>query len=141
MFEYGKEAVLPLTRSFDMARVVRNPAVLPAILNALPRWSRPDNGSTVSGLSSAASDLSTVVRSARMGGGPANAEVYEKKNQREFADTIGEAVRVAVKSAIEESGGLGGDDIDINVNPNASDTQRMIAREVRRQLDKRTGKW
>lgn len=219
MFEFGKEAVLPLTRPQDMSRIVNDPRVLPSVLkalpgfasgfapgddivmhalstpnsalrkllqdlfrqmglqfpgfaegyapgdlstgrsfkpfsvsdfagsnlspmlNSLPRWSMPQNGAKVSLDSSTSNDLSTVIRSARTSGRPANADVYEKKSQREFANTIGEAVRTAVKSAIDESGGLGGDDIDIHVNPNASETQRAIAREVKRQLDKRTGKW
>jgi hypothetical protein len=218
MFEYGKEAVLPLTRPSDMARIVGDPSVLPAILNALPlpgfaagfapgsdifaraitspdsslrkilqdifkalglqfpgfaegyapgdmvsatsmgsfsipnsssvlspllnalpRWSSPE--SKLSAPDSTSTDLATIVRSARTTGGPANADVYEKKSQREFAGTIGEAVKTAMTEAIA-SGGLGGNnDVDIHVNPNATETQRAIAREVKRQLDKRTGKW
>lgn len=143
MFEFGKEAVLPLTRATDMARVLQNPHVLPRVLEALPRWRMPAAAgiSSISDAVNPVSDLSTVVRSARSSGGPANAEVYQKKAQREFAGTIGEAVKIAVKEAIAESDGLSGDDIDINVGMGATDTQRMIAREVKRQLDKRTGKW
>ncbi len=132
--EFGKEAVLPLTRKFDMARVVRNPSVLPAILDALPRWHRPE------GLSgeSIASDLSTMVRSSG-GNGPANSDVYQKKSQREFASSIGEAVYTAVKAALEESDSLGAD-VDINVMPSTGN-ERLIAREVKRQVNKALGKW
>lgn len=142
MFEYGREAVLPLTRSFDMARVVRNPYVLPKILDALPRWSMPENRGLASELTSsvAPSDLSEAVRSARRSSGPANSDVYEKKSQREFAGTIGEAVKTAVKEALSESDNLGAD-VDINVGMNATDTQRQIAREVKRQVEKALGKW
>ncbi len=132
--EFGKEAILPLTRKFDMARVVNNPQVLPKILDALPRWSRPD----VSGDTSIA-EISSAVRSARSGGGPANADVYERKAQREFAGAIGEAVKMAVKEALEESDSLGAD-VDINVMPSTGN-ERLIAREVKRQVDKALGKW
>lgn len=214
MFEYGKEAVLPLTRPTDMARIIGDPSVLPAvmkalpgfargfapgdllgnvltstnsklrmmleeifkalglqfpgfaagyapgdtisapsmgtfsvptsasplspILNALPRWSSP--ATSLPSSSSPTTDLAAVVRTAR-NGGRANADVYENKGQREFAGTIGDAVKVAMKEAIAESDGLGNNDVDIHVNPNATETQRAIAREVKRQLDKRTGKW
>lgn len=216
MFEYGKEAVLPLTRPTDMARIVGDPSVLPAILNALPgfargfapgdiianalstpnnalrellqdlfrslglqfpgfaegyapgdtisapsmkpfslansmpvtplssvlnalpRWSRPEASVTSS---TEATDLVDIVRSARSSGGPANADVYEKKNQREFAGTIGEAVKAAMTEAIASGDLGGGNHADIHVNPSATETQRAIAREVKRQLDKRTGKW
>lgn len=221
MFEFGKEAVLPLTRPADMVRIVRDPSVLPAVLKALPGFAKgfaPGDsisfnniltstnsklrglleeifkalglqfpgfeagyapGDTVGGLSSMmpfsiptsmpmtplssildslprwsrptaslsvpdneTTDLATVVRSARIGGGPANADFYEKKSQREFAGTIGEAVKEAMTEAMASGSlGGGGNDVDIHVNPNATETQRAIAREVKRQLDKWTGKW
>lgn len=135
LFEYGKEAVLPLTRRFDMARIVNNPTVLPAILDALPRWSRPE-----AAVDSGNTNLSTIVeRSARMNGGPANDDVYQKKAQRDLASTIGDAVKIAVKEALAESETLGAD-VDINVLPSTGN-ERLIAREVKRQVDKALGKW
>lgn len=113
---------------------------LSAILNALPRWSRPAT-TTLSSPVGEATDLADIVRSAKTSGGPANADVYEKKSQREFAGTIGEAVKTAMLEAIASGDLGGGNHADIHVNPNASETQRAIAREVKRQLDKRTGKW
>lgn len=139
MFEFGKEAVLPLTRKFDMSRIVNNPQVLPKILDALPRWSRPETATITDGDIST-NDLSTIVRSARSGGGPANAGVYQKKAQREFASTIGDAVKIAVKEALAESDSLSGADVDINVMPSTGN-EHLIAREVRRQVDKALGKW
>lgn len=132
MFEFGKEAVLPLTRKFDMARIVNNPSVLPGILDALPRWSLPSVGSEP------VTSLGSIRDSNLHQGGPANADVYRRKEQRDFAGTVGSAVKTAIKEALSESGGSLGADIDINLHP-ITDNHEVIAREVKRQIEKLLG--
>lgn len=127
MFEYGKEAVLPLTRKFDLQRVVSNPQVLPKILDALPRISLASG--------SKASDIDGGLGSLRLPGRSTGASSLDrKKEQREFATAVGGAVKTAVKEAISESDSLGAD-VDINLQP-ASNNEIIIAREVRRQIEK-----
>jgi hypothetical protein len=135
--EWGKEAVLPLTRKLDMFRVVNDPSVLPKILDALPRWRMPTTTSDEDN-SGLANDLSTIIGDRRSVGGPVNTGVDEKKSQREFAAAIGTAVKMAVMEALAESDGLGAD-VDINVMP-SSGNEVLIAREVKRQVDKALGK-
>lgn len=136
MFEYGKEAVLPLTRKLDMMRVVQNPNVLPAILDALPRVSLPQNTSNQA--SSAVSTIASMrTAHSTMGSQVVQTEAQRKNEQKEFASYIGEAVRVAVKDALADSGSLGAD-VDINVQP-SSNNEVLIANEVRRQVKKLLG--
>lgn len=133
MFEYGKEAVLPLTRAMDMKRVVQNPQVLPAVLQALPKLSL----AAANGDPQAIETLSAMTRATS--GGTVSGSAFQSRQARkqeneQMAASIASAVKVAVKEALAESDGLG-NDIDINVTP-ATDHNVAIANEVRRQVRK-----
>lgn len=126
---------LPSTKEFSLSNFIPNPSILPTILNAMPRWSRPST-SVIS--EDIGANLGTVAQVTQRDRGFANSDIYRKKDQREFASTIGDSVKVAVKEALEESGKLGGNDVDINVMP-STNNETLIAREVQRQLKKALG--
>lgn len=133
MFEFGKEAVLPLTRATDMKRVVQNPQVLPSILQALPKLSL----AAANGDPQAIETLASMVRPTSGGtvsGSAFQSRQAKKQDNEQMAASIASAVKVAVKEALAESDGLG-NDIDINVTP-ATDHNVAIANEVRRQVKK-----
>lgn len=87
--ERGAEAVLPLTRPFDMTRVLQDQRVLHPVLNALGRVTLP----RTSGTGSLIQNTSTSIRTINRGSGGTsnfNARIEQRQQNRELAQMIAE---------------------------------------------------
>lgn len=165
--EYGKEAVLPLTRPFDMTKVLSDNRVLSPVLRALGTVTLPDTykqrfaspsanaviqkvqpalRAAIASRTIAAATATPFVApapSTTLNIRPQQQSTFERRQQmkEEYAN-VKDAVKEGFTEALKEAGGTGGGDIHVSLNSTGLSEldQRKIVNEVTRNLERKLGR-